>query len=198
MKTDIEKLSYSLGINIGSSLKPQGVDKVDVQLLVDGINDVITGSKPKLSPDEVKSILQNHFSTLQARMTEQALKAQADFFEANSKNEGVVTLESGLQYQILKEGKGAKPTIKSEVTTHYHGTTLDGNVFDSSVQRGEPATFPVSGVIRGWTEALQLMTLGSKWKLFIPSELAYGAQGAGHKIGPHTPLIFEIELLGIK
>jgi len=197
MKSDVEKLSYSLGINIGSSLKPQGVDEVDVQLLVEGINDVITGSTPKIDIEEVRSILNNHFSKLQAKMNEQVIKAQKEFLEVNSKKEGVITLASGLQYQVLKEGQGEKPTLESKVTTHYHGTTIDGNVFDSSVQRGEPLTFPVNGVIAGWAEALQLMSVGSKWKLFVPSDLAYGEKGAGAQIGPHFALIFEVELLAI-
>lgn len=197
MKTEIEKLSYALGANIGSTLKPQGVESIDTQLLVEGINDVVSGKTLKMSGEEVREVLNNHFTKLQARMNEHALKMQAEYFAENGKNEGVITLESGLQYQILKEGNGAKPTLDNEVTTHYHGTTVDGNIFDSSVDRGEPIKFPVSGVIRGWTEALQLMSVGSKWKLFIPSDLAYGASGAGDKIGPNTPLIFEVELLEI-
>ena len=204
MKNEIEKLSYSLGVNIGLSLKPQGVDKVDAELLAGAINDVVSGADLKLDQEEIKEILQSHFSKLQAKMdaeraklTEKAIKDGKDFLVANGKKEGVITLKSGLQYQILKEGEGEKPTFESKVTTHYHGTTIDGNVFDSSVQRNEPATFPVNGVIAGWTEALQLMPVGSKWKLFVPSTLAYGERGAGDKIGPHTTLIFEVELLSI-
>jgi len=198
MKSDTEKLSYALGVNIGSTLKPQGVDEVDAELLVAGINDVINGAKVRMDPDEVRSVLNNHFAKLQAKMNEQSLKVQAEFLAANSKKEGVITLKSGLQYQVLKEGSGAKPTLKSTVTTHYHGTTIDGTVFDSSVDRGEPTSFPVNGVIAGWTEALQLMSVGSKWKLFVPSALAYGERGAGGKIGPNAALIFEVELLAIK
>ena len=197
MKNEVEKLSYCLGVNIGLSLKPQGVDKIDAQLLANAINDVVNGSKLQVDMEEVKEVLNNHFSKLQAKMNEKVLKAQEEFFTANSKNEGVITLDSGLQYQIMKEGDGEKPTLTSEVTTHYHGTTIDGNVFDSSVDRGTPATFPINGVIAGWTEALQMMTVGSKWKLFVPSALAYGERGAGTSIGPHTPLIFEVELLEI-
>ena len=197
MKNDTQKLSYALGVNIGLSLKPQGVDEVDVQKLVSGINDVVSGAELQMKQEEVHSILRNHFDQLQARMAEKSLKAQAAYFSENGKMDGVITLESGLQYQVLKAGDGAKPTLTSEVTTHYHGTTIDGNVFDSSVERGEPACFPVNRVIAGWTEALQLMSIGSKWKLFVPSNLAYGEQGAGAKIPPHTPLIFEVELLEI-
>lgn len=198
MNSEIEKLSYCLGVNIGLSLKPQGVDKIDAQLLADAINDVVSGSDLKVDMDEVKEVLNNHFSKLQAKLNEQVLKAQEEFFAANSKKEDVVTLASGLQYQVMIEGHGEQPTLNSQVTTHYHGTTIDGTVFDSSVERDKPATFPVNGVIAGWTEALQLMRVGSKWKLFVPSKLAYGAQGAGAKIGPHTPLIFEVELLNIQ
>lgn len=198
MKNELEKLSYSLGINIGMSIKSQGVDEIDAQLLGEAISDVLSNSKPKISPEEAGAILNEHFSKLQAKQHEGAIKAGTEFLAANSKKDGVVTLDSGLQYQVLKEGEGEKPTLTSTVTTHYHGTTIDGTVFDSSVQRGTPASFPVNGVIAGWTEALQLMTLGSKWKLFVPSDLAYGAKGAGQQIGPHTTLIFEVELLEIK
>ena len=119
------------------------------------------------------------------------------FLAANSKNEKVVTLESGLQYEVIKAGEGAKPSLNDQVTTHYHGTLIDGTVFDSSVERGQPASFPVNGVIKGWTEALQLMNVGSKWRLFVPYDLAYGERGAGPQIGPFTTLIFEVELISI-
>jgi FKBP-type peptidyl-prolyl cis-trans isomerase FklB len=122
---------------------------------------------------------------------------QVSLLAENSKKENVVTLESGLQYEVIKTGEGAKPTLNDQVTTHYHGTLIDGTVFDSSVERGEPASFPVSGVIKGWTEALQLMNVGSKWRLFVPYDLAYGERGAGPKIGPFTTLIFEVELISI-
>ena len=121
----------------------------------------------------------------------------ANFLAKNAKKEGVISLESGLQYEILKQGSGAKPTINDNVTTHYHGTLIDGTIFDSSVDRGQPATFPVSGVIKGWTEALQLMSVGSKWRLYVPYDLAYGERGAGANIGPFTTLIFEVELISI-
>jgi FKBP-type peptidyl-prolyl cis-trans isomerase FklB len=197
MKNELEKLSYSIGVNIGMSMKPQGIEEIDVQLLSQAINDVLEGNKLKMDHEEVGNTLRAHFANVQAKQHEAVIKGGKEFLAANSKNEGIVTLASGLQYQILKEGKGIKPTIDSTVTTHYHGMTIDGSVFDSSVQRGTPASFPVNGVISGWTEALQLMPLGSKWKLFIPSELAYGANGAGDAIGPHATLIFEVELLEI-
>ena len=135
-------------------------------------------------------------------MQEEQMKANIEegqkFLEENSKKDGVITLDSGLQYEILTEGDGPKPTANDRVKCHYHGTLIDGNVFDSSVERGQPAVFGVTQVIRGWVEALQLMTVGSKWRLFIPSDLAYGAQGAGDMIGPNTALIFDVELLGIE
>ena len=198
MKNEIEKLSYSLGLNIAANLQQQGLEEIDAQLIGQAINDVFSGAKLKMSPEEAGIALNNHFTKLEAKKHEGVIKAGEDFLALNSKKEGITTLESGLQYQILKEGEGDKPLINSTVTTHYHGTTIDGNVFDSSVQRGTPASFPVNGVIAGWTEALQLMPLGSKWRLFVPSNLAYGARGAGDKIGPHTTLIFDVELLEIK
>jgi len=143
------------------------------------------------------NILNTYFAELQAKQHAGAKEEGEAFLTANKEKEGVVTLPSGLQYQVITEGTGEKPSVNSNVTTHYHGTTIDGKVFDSSVQRGQPASFPVSGVIKGWTEALQLMPVGSKWRLFIPSELAYGERGAGDAIGPHSALIFEVELLSI-
>lgn len=195
---DIEKLSYSLGLNIASSLKKQGFEKLDTSLLGQAIGDVMSGGNLKIDPQEAGVFLNDYFGKMQAKKHEGAIKAGRDFLVANSKKEGVITLESGLQYQVMTEGAGVKPNINSTVTTHYHGTTIDGTVFDSSVERGSPASFPVNGVIAGWTEALQLMPLGSKWRLFVPSNLAYGERGAGGDIGPHATLIFEVELLEIK
>lgn len=198
MNNELEKLSYSLGVNVAMSLQSQGLEEVDTKLFGQAIDDVLRGSNLQIDPQEAGNILNAHFSKLQSKQHESAIKEGQEFLDANKTKEGVITLESGLQYQVLKEGSGAKPNIDSTVTTHYHGTTIDGSVFDSSVDRGTPASFPVNGVIAGWTEALQLMTIGSKWKLFVPSNLAYGDRGAGPKIGPHTTLIFEVELLEIK
>lgn len=198
MKNELEKLSYSLGVNIAQSLQGQGLEEVDGAVLGQALNDVFAKGDLKMSPEEAGQFLNAHFSALQAKQHEGAIKAGQEFLAANSKKEGVVTLDSGLQYMILTEGQGEKPTAASTVTTHYHGTTIDGEVFDSSVQRGTPASFPVNGVIAGWTEALQLMAVGSKWRLFVPSNLAYGDRGAGPKIGPHATLIFDVELLEIK
>ena len=193
----IEKVSYSLGVSIARNLQSQGLDEINVEEFTSAVQEVFGSRKTKIEDQEVVNTLNAFFAELQEKQHAGAKEEGEAFLTSNKTNEGVVTLPSGLQYQVMKEGSGAKPTLSSNVTTHYHGTTIDGNVFDSSVQRGEPASFPVSGVIKGWTEALQLMPVGSKWKLFIPSELAYGERGAGNAIGPHTTLIFEVELLSI-
>jgi FKBP-type peptidyl-prolyl cis-trans isomerase FklB len=146
----------------------------------------------------MNKLLNDEFQRVQKEVVEAQKSAGIEFLAENAKKEGVIVTESGLQYEILKEGDGSIPTLSDNVTTHYHGTLLDGKVFDSSVQRNEPATFPVSGVIKGWTEALQLMKTGSKYKLYVPSDLAYGERGAGGDIGPHQTLIFEVELLSIQ
>ncbi len=198
MKTELEQLSYSLGLNIAQSLQSQGLTEIDGAKVGEALNDVFQGADLKISQADAGAFLNQYFGALQAKKHEGAIKAGKEFLEANGKSDGVVTLPSGLQYQILTEGNGDKPTLTSTVTTHYHGTTIDGEVFDSSVERGTPASFPVNGVIAGWTEALQLMGIGSKWRLFVPSELAYGDRGAGPKIGPHATLIFDVELLEIK
>ncbi len=198
MDNELDKLSYSLGIDIAKSLQSQGVNEINGNELGQAINDVVSNSTLKLSEQEATNFLNDHFGKLQAKQHEGAIKDGQDFLAANSKREEVTTLESGLQYQMLSEGEGDIPTLESTVTTHYHGTTIDGKVFDSSVERGTPASFPVNGVIAGWTEALQLMPVGSKWRLFVPSNLAYGDRGAGPDIGPHATLIFDVELLEIK
>ena len=141
--------------------------------------------------------IQEYFSKQQAKASESVIKEGREFLAENSKKENVITLESGLQYEVIKSGDGPKPTLNDQVTTHYHGTLIDGTVFDSSVERGQPASFPVSGVIKGWTEALQLMSVGSKWRLFVPHGLGYGERGAGPQIGPYSTLIFEVELISI-
>ena len=193
----IEKVSYSLGVSIARNLVSQGLTELNIKEFSEALNDVFGKQKTKIDDQEVINILNTYFAELQAKKHAGAKADGEAFLKANKEKEGVVTLPSGLQYQVLTEGSGEKPTLSSNVTTHYHGTTIDGNVFDSSVQRGQPASFPVSGVIKGWTEALQLMPVGSKWRLFIPSELAYGERGAGDAIGPHSTLIFDVELLGI-
>ena len=197
LTNEIDSVSYSLGVNIGENLKTQFPD-INLKNFELAIKDVLDNQKePKISGADAQKVIQNYFQKQQAKASESVIEEGKKFLTENSKKDGVITLESGLQYEIIKSGEGAKPTINDQVTTHYHGTLLDGTVFDSSVERGQPATFPVSGVIKGWTEALQLMTVGSKWKLFVPYDLAYGERGAGPKIGPYTTLIFEVELISI-
>lgn len=204
LKTDKEKNSYALGMNWGRMLHKDSVD-VDPALIERGIKDELTGAKTALTDDEAQTVL----TALQADVKKKAqeireqlgVKNKADgeaFLETNKTAEGMVTLPSGLQYKVLTEGTGPKPTATDSVTCNYRGTLLDGKEFDSSYKRGQPATFGVSQVIKGWTEALQLMSVGSKWQLFIPSNLAYGERGAGGDIGPNATLIFEVELLSIK
>lgn len=197
LKTEAEKISYALGLSVGGSLKQSGVEALDLSLFAEAVNTSLLGSEAKIAPQEANQLLQAYFSAIQAKASEKLNAVEKEFFAKNKLQEGVVTLPSGLQYKVLKPGAGKKPTIDKQVKCHYHGTRLDGKIFDSSIQRGKAATFPVSGVIQGWVEALQLMELGAKWQLFIPSALAYGAQGTGNTIGPHETLIFEIELLEI-
>ena len=161
------------------------------------MNSVFAGQMPEIMPDEANNILQTYFEKIQNEKGKEAKEAGEKFLAENKTREGVVTLESGLQYKILNEGSGAKPTANDTVKCHYEGRLINGQVFDSSIRRGEPAEFPVGGVIAGWVEALQLMSVGSKWQLYIPSELAYGQHGAGAAIGPNETLIFDVELLEI-
>lgn len=194
----MDKISYALGLSLGSNLLGSGVSELNITELTAGIQDVLDKKQPKISFQEAQDVINSYFENLQAKVSEKNLNEGKAFLEANGKRSEVVTLKSGLQYEILKKGNGPVPKASDTVKVHYHGTLIDGTVFDSSVQRGQPAVFGVTQVIAGWVEALQLMPVGSKWKLFIPSNLAYGAQGAGQHIGPHTTLIFDVELLGIE
>ena len=193
----MDKISYALGMSIGHNLRGSGIEKLNVEDFAKAVQTALGNEEFEMSIEEAQQVITNYFDELQATKNEENIAAGKKFLEENKKNAGVVTLPSGLQYTILKEGTGAKPAATDTVNCHYHGTLIDGTVFDSSVQRGTPASFGVNQVIKGWVEALQLMPVGSKWRLFIPSELAYGAQGAGQHIGPHTALIFDVELLGI-
>lgn len=197
MTTEMEKLSYSLGMDIANNIKNANIDSLSVESLTKGLADVLGKKETAFTNEEAAKIIQDFFTKKQAQAGAAKIEEGVKFLTENGKRPGVVTLPSGLQYEIMTQGTGPKPTLQDEVTTHYHGTLLNGTVFDSSVQRGEPISFPVGGVIAGWTEALQLMPVGSKWKLFIPSNLAYGAQGAGGAIGPNETLIFEVELIAI-
>lgn len=194
----MDKLSYALGMSMASNLMNSGLRNIDVASFTDAFNSVFNNAAPSLSPQEANQVIQEFFSKRQDEMLTRNLEEGKAFLAENGKNEKVVTLPSGLQYEVLTEGNGAKPAATDKVKCHYHGTLLDGTVFDSSVQRGEPAQFGVNQVIKGWVEALQLMSVGSKWRLFIPSHLAYGEQGAGNSIEPNTTLIFDVELLGIE
>ena len=197
LKNEIDSVSYSLGVNIGENIKNQFPD-VDLKNFESGIRDVLSEKKePKIEGADAQKIIKKYFIKAQDKATKQRTKEGEKFLAENAERKEVIVLESGLQYEILKNGNGPKPNLNDQVTTHYHGTLIDGTVFDSSVERGQPATFPVSGVIKGWTEALQLMEVGSKWKLYIPYNLAYGEKGAGAQIGPYTTLIFEVELIKI-
>lgn len=198
------RVSYSIGLNIGNNLKQQGVE-VDPAVLLRGVQDAISGAKALMTPEEVQQCMtqfQQEMNEKQlanaAKEADKNMKEGEAFLAENKKKEGVVTLPSGLQYKVITPGTGATPKATDTVTTHYRGTLIDGTEFDSSYKRGEPASFPVNGVIPGWTEALQLMQVGAKWQLFIPANLAYGSRGAGGRIGPNATLIFDIELLGIK
>jgi len=193
----MKDISYSLGMNIASNLKSSGVDTIDFEEFNTGLKAVFNGEETKMNTEEANQLLQDYFGALQQQQHGSNIEAGKTFLAENAKKENIVELESGLQYEILKEGTGEKPKATDQVKCHYHGTLIDGTVFDSSVERGEPAVFPVNGVIQGWVEALQLMPVGSKWKLFIPSDMAYGDKGAGQAIAPHSTLIFDVELLEI-
>ena len=200
LKNQKDKMSYIIGMDIGNNLKKQSID-VEPNILAKGVKDALTGGKPLLTEQEIRETMtafQNEMRVKQ-EVVARKNKEQGDSFLAdNKKKEGVKTLQSGLQYKVIKVGVGKKPKLNDYVTTHYRGTLIDGTEFDSSYKRGQPATFQVSGVIPGWTEALQLMETGAKWQLFIPSNLAYGERGSGGVIGPNATLIFEIELISIQ
>ena len=192
---ELDKVSYSLGLSIASNLISSGVTTINAEAFIDGLNVVFSGKMPEIMPDEANNILQDYFDKLQQAKGKEAKAEGEKFLAENKKKEGVVALPSGLQYKILTAGP--KPKASDTVKCHYEGRLINGTVFDSSIRRNEPAEFPVSGVIAGWVEALQLMPVGSKWQLYIPSELAYGTHGAGQSIGPNQTLIFDVELLAI-
>ncbi len=192
----MDKLSYSLGVNIGEGMKQQGFSIEDFESFTDGLRDVYE-KNIKIKPEEMNQILNDEYARVQTEVVDAKKEEGEKFLAENAKRDEVTITDSGLQYEIITEGGGEIPTADKTVTVHYHGTLPNGKVFDSSVDRGQPASFPVTGVIKGWVEALQLMKTGSKYRLFIPSDLAYGPQGAGGDIGPHQALVFEVELLSI-
>ena len=193
----MNKISYALGLSMASNLQNSGFKNVDLESFMNGMNAVFHRFQPEMSLDEAHQILSQHFAKMQAEADEANKEAGKKFLEDNAKKEGIKVTKSGLQYEILTEGKGDKPKETDTVRCHYEGRLIDGNVFDSSFRRNQPADFPVNQVIPGWVEALQLMPVGSKWRLYIPSDLAYGEHGAGDIIGPNMTLIFDVELLEI-
>jgi FKBP-type peptidyl-prolyl cis-trans isomerase FklB len=204
LTTQKDKFSYALGMNLGTSLRKQSVP-VDPNILARGLKDSLAGGKTALTEDQARATLMEVQTEMRKKQQEQmqvageaSKKEGAAFLAANKSKDGVITLPSGLQYKILTQGTGPKPTASDSVVCNYRGTLINGTEFDSSYKRGEPATFPVSGVIKGWTEALELMPVGSKWQLFVPSDLAYGERSPSPEIGPDSTLIFEVELLSIQ
>lgn len=201
---ELDRISYALGLSMGNNFKASGIETLDVANFSAGVAAVFNGEQPKMSYDEAKAEIQKFFTAMEERQREAAAaiakvnsEAGEAFLKENGTREGVKTTESGLQYEVIEEGNGAMPKAGDEVTVHYTGTLIDGTVFDSSVERGAPATFGVTQVIPGWVEALQMMKEGAKWRLFIPSNLAYGPNGAGGIIGPNATLIFDVELIKV-
>jgi FKBP-type peptidyl-prolyl cis-trans isomerase FklB len=196
LTTEKDSISYGLGIIMGTSIGNAGIEDLNDELFLKGINDAIDGNQPVLAPDQANKFLNEYVGKLNAKRAQKNLEESKEFLAENSKKEGVVTLPSGLQYKVVRDGIGKSPADTSFVTVHYTGRLLDGKIFDSSVERGQPAQFPVNGVIPGWTEALKLMKTGASWILYIPPELGYGERGT-RGIMPNSVLVFEVELLGV-
>lgn len=194
---ELERFSYALGMSVASNLIKSGVKTINPEAFLKAVNDTYIGEMPEMMPDEANKILESFMAKSSKKDANQNLESGLEFLARNREEEGVVELPSGLQYQVLEDGEGELPSLEDEVKCHYHGSLIDGTVFDSSVERGQPAVFPVNGVIQGWVEALQLMSVGSKWRLYVPPELGYGEQGAGGVIGPNATLVFDVELLEI-
>ena len=193
----MDKFSYAIGLGIGQNLLSMGAQGINVEDFSQAIADVLNRNELAMSHNEAREIVNKYFMELEEKMNAENIEKGKAFLEENAKKEGIVTLPSGLQYEVIAEGNGKKPSATDRVKCHYEGTLIDGTLFDSSIKRGQPAVFGVNQVIKGWVEALQLMSEGSKWRLFIPSELGYGAQQAGEMIPPHSTLIFEVELIEV-
>ena len=193
----MDKFSYAIGLGIGQNLLSMGAQGINVEDFAQAIADVLNRKETAIIHNEARDIVNQYFAELEAKMNAENIEKGKAFLAENAKREGVVTLPSGLQYEVITEGTGIKPSANDQVKCHYEGTLIDGTLFDSSVKRGQPAVFGVSQVIKGWVEALQLMPEGSKWKLYIPSELGYGSQQAGEMIPPYSTLIFEVELIKV-
>ena len=196
-KIIMDKISYALGLSIGNNFKSSGINKLNLSEFSKAIEDVLNDTTPAMNYEEAKQVINDYFGKLQSEKADLNKNAGEEFLRINQNKAGVITLPSGLQYEVLKEGTGIRPKATDQVKCHYEGRLIDGRVFDSSIKRGEPATFGLNQVIKGWTEALQLMPVGSKWRLFLPSELAYGSQQAGELIEPNSTLVFEVELLDV-
>lgn len=197
LKNGQDSLSCAIGVLWGQNIKQQGFDNINTTVFAESVQNVVTGKPTTMDIKTANEIVKKQMNKAKEASKNKNIAEGEAFLTKNGQRPGVVTLPSGLQYEVLVDGQGSLPKASDNVTVHYTGTLLDGTVFDSSVQRGEPATFPVTGVIKGWVEALQLMKVGSKWKLFIPQQLAYGERGAGGQIGPYATLVFEVELLSI-
>ena len=193
----MDKFSYAIGLGIGQNLLSMGAQGINVEDFAQAIADVLNRKETAISHNEAREIVNKYFAELEEKMNAENIEKGKAFLAENAKKEGIVTLPSGLQYEVITEGNGKKPSATDRVKCHYEGTLIDGTLFDSSIKRGQPAVFGVNQVIRGWVEALQLMSEGSKWRLFILSELGYGAQQAGEMIPPHSTLIFEVELIEV-
>ena len=193
----MDKFSYAIGLGIGQNLLSMGAQGINVEDFAQAIADVLNRKETAISHNEAREIVNKYFAELEEKMNAENIEKGKAFLAENAKKEGIITLPSGLQYEVITEGNGKKPSATDRVKCHYEGTLIDGTLFDSSIKRGQPAVFGVNQVIRGWVEALQLMSEGSKWRLFIPSELGYGAQQAGEMIPPHSTLIFEVELIEV-
>ena len=193
----MDKFSYAIGLGIGQNLLSMGAQGINVEDFAQAIADVLNRKETAISHNEAREIVNKYFMELEEKMNAENIEKGKAFLAENAKKEGIITLPSGLQYEVITEGNGKKPSATDKVKCHYEGTLIDGTLFDSSIKRGQPAVFGVNQVIKGWVEALQLMNEGSKWRLFIPSELGYGAQQAGEMIPPHSTLIFEVELIEV-